>query len=249
MDLPARRTPITEPAANSKRVAYVASPARLAMVSIACTTVLFGCRDVNARAPGIPALPAAVVAQPPQLPSLPADVPVPLVPPILKSGVIIPEPCPPTASMEPKRYMIAWNDTPAIDGDFVIVVHPKQLFLRSTHNNPNPNYVYWVEHLSEGQYRELVTFLDPYRERRFRREWERWPGYTLFRLRNPHISPPRAADMTGESEAAWERKSAAAVNANLRRILKELNRGLSQDRRLRTDAAVNRYPNIGRIAE
>jgi hypothetical protein len=174
---------------------------------------------------------------------------VPLVPPILKSGLTIPEPCPPTISMEPKRYMIAWNDTPAIDGDFVLVVHPQQLFLRSSHNNPNPNYVYWVEQLSEGQYTQLVKFLDAYDERVFRRGWDPWPGYTLFRLRNPQISPQRGAAMTGESETAWELKSAAEVNSNLRRILRELNRGLSKDRSLRLDATINSYPNIVRIAE
>ena len=174
---------------------------------------------------------------------------VPLVPSVLKSGVTIPEPCPPTASTEPKRYMIAWSDGPAIDGDFVLVVHPRQLFLRSTHNNPNPNYLYWVEPLSEGQYTQLVTFLDAYREAAFRRELERWPGYTLFRLRTPRSSPQRAEKMTRENQAAWERRSAAAVNANLRRILRELNRGLAGDRRLRLDAAINSHPYIVRIAE
>jgi hypothetical protein len=54
--------------------------------------------------------------------------------------------------------MITWNDTPGIDGEFMLVVHSKQLFLRSGHNNPNPNYVYWVDQLSEGQYTKLVKF-------------------------------------------------------------------------------------------
>ena len=174
---------------------------------------------------------------------------VPLVPPILKSGVTIPEPCPPTASMEPQRYMIAWTDMSAIDGDFVLVVHPKQLFLRSSHNNPNPNYVYWVEQLSEGHYRRLVKFLDAYPARVFQRGSDRWPGYTLFRLRNPVLSPPRAEGLAGEREAVWELKSATAVNTNLRRILRELNRGLSRKRSFRLDAAINRSPNIVRIAE
>lgn len=48
---------------------------------------------------------------------------VPLVPSVLTSGLTIPEPCPHTASMQPKRYMVSWNDTPAVDGDFILVVH------------------------------------------------------------------------------------------------------------------------------
>jgi hypothetical protein len=175
---------------------------------------------------------------------------VPLVPPILKSGVTIPEPCPHTASMEPKRYMIAWNDTPAIDGDFMLVVHPKQLFLRSGHNNPNPNYVYWVEQLSEGQYVKLVKFLDAYKGQLFRRDrWSQWAGYTLFILRNPQISPQPPDRMTPAGEASWRSRSNAAINSNLRRILRELNRGLLQGQTFRLDAAINSYPNIVRIAE
>jgi hypothetical protein len=151
--------------------------------------------------------------------------------------------------MEPQRYMITWNDTPGIDGDFMLVVHPKQLFLRSGHNNPNPNYVYWVEQLSEGQYTQLVRFLDAYKGQLFRRDrWSRWPGYTLFLLRNPQISP-QPPDRMPDGWASWRSGSDAAVNANLRRILRELNRGLSQDRTLRLDAAINSYPNIVRIAE
>lgn len=174
---------------------------------------------------------------------------VPLVPAILKSGVTIPDPCPHTVSMEPKRYMIAWNE-PGIDGDFMLVVHPRQLFLRSGHNNPNPNYVYWVAPLSDAQYTRLVTFIDGYKGRLFRRNrWDRWAGYTLFTLENPRISPHFPERRTPDSEAAWQRDFDAAVNANLRRILRELNRALSQDEALRLDAAINRYPDIVRIAE
>jgi hypothetical protein len=175
---------------------------------------------------------------------------VPLVPPILKAGAVIPEPCPPTASPDPKRYMIAWNDTPGIDGDFMFVVHPTQLFLRSGHNNPNPNFVYWVEHLSASQYTNLVKFLDAYKGRQFRlNRWERWPGYTLYTLSRPRISPQPPDPLTADSELVWRAKSNAAVNSNLRRILRELNRGLSGDAKLRVDVAINSYPDIVRIED
>ena len=91
--------------------------------------------------------------------------------------------------------------------------------------------------------------LDAHSGRMFRRSPDRWPGYTTFRLEHPRISPEQAAVLTGYSGAAWERQSAAAVNANVRAILRELNRGLSPDRRLRVDAAINRYPHLVRIAE
>jgi len=175
---------------------------------------------------------------------------VPLVPEILKAGTTIPEPCPRTASTDPKRYMIEWNDTPGIDGDFMFVVHPTQIFLRSGHNNPNHNYVYWVERLSAGQYENLVKFLDAYRDREFRRNrWDVWPGYTLYELSRPRISPKRPEHLTPESESVWQAKSNAAVNSNLRRILRELNRGVSLQSKLRLDATINTYPDIVRIEE
>jgi hypothetical protein len=175
---------------------------------------------------------------------------VPVVPTILNSGVTIPEPCPHTASMDPKRYMIAWNDTPGTDGDFILVVHPTQLFLRSAHNNPNPNFVYWVEQITEGQYTRIAKFLDVYRGQLFRRNrWERWPGYTLFRLTNAQISPQFPERVTPDSEVSWKSKSNAAVNSNLRRILRELNRGLAPELALRLDTAINSYPNIVRIEQ
>ena len=130
----------------------------------------------------------------------------------------------------------------------MLVVHPKQLFLRSGHNNPNPNYVYWVEQLSEDLYVKLVKFLDAYKGQVFRRD--RWviAGYTLFVLRSPQISPQPRDRMTPAGESSWRLRSNAAVNSNLRRILRELNRGLVQDQTFRLDAAINSYPNIVRIA-
>ena len=60
----------------------------------------------------------------------------------------------------------------------MLVVHPKQLFLRSGHNNPNPNCLR-VEQLSERQSAGLVKFLDAYKGQVFRRNgWDQWPGYT-----------------------------------------------------------------------
>ena len=190
----------------------------------------------------------ASAAQPTAQHTIPVSVP--LVPRFLRAGTVISEPCPHTVSRDPKRYMIAWNDTPAIDGDFIFVVHPTQLFLRSGHNNPNPNYVYWVEQLSDTQYKMLVTVLDDYNGPSFRRNRsDRWPGYTLYTLVNPRISLQPPDPLTPEREAAWQANSHAAINANLRRILRELNRGLPQDAKLRVGAAINSYPDVVQIAE
>jgi len=71
----------------------------------------------------------------------------------------------------------------------------------------------------------------------------------LYELSRPRISPKRPEHLTPESESVWQAKSNAAVNSNLRRILRELNRGLSPQGKLRLDAAINTYPDIVRIEQ
>ena len=39
---------------------------------------------------------------------------------------------------------ISWSSA-YIDGIFSFVITPRQMYLRSHHNNPNPNYLYWLE--------------------------------------------------------------------------------------------------------
>ena len=93
-------------------------------------------------------------------------------------------------------------------------------------------------------------FTVEYKGQLFHRDrWSQWPGYALFMLRNPQISPQPPDRMTPDGEASWRSRSDAAVNSNLRRILRELNWGLSQDRTFRLDAAINSYPDIVRIAQ
>jgi hypothetical protein len=73
VDLQGRRSPITEPPANSKRGVYGTGAVLSAMVSIAVTTVLVGCRDATAPTPDVPPSPAAIAPRPPQLPPLPPE--------------------------------------------------------------------------------------------------------------------------------------------------------------------------------
>ena len=110
---------------------------------------------------------------------------LPILPQDMFSRKGVPDPCPHIGSGMPKRYMIFWNDFPAIDGGFVLVIHPKQVFLRSTHDNPNHDRVYWLSALSVSQYVALVVFLDQYRGKVFSDKgvWN-WGGYKVLQLEN-----------------------------------------------------------------
>jgi len=52
------------------------------------------------------------------------------------------------------RIEISWTSY-YIDGRYILVITPRQIYLRSNHDNPNPNYLYWLTSNTEGQY-ELI---------------------------------------------------------------------------------------------
>ena len=135
----------------------------------------------------------------------------------------IPEPCPRFGTAVPKRYMIFWNDRLAIDGDFILVIHPTQLFLRSSHDNPNPDLIYWFSSLSPAQYKAISLFLDRYAGAVFdsRDVWE-WPGYRVFHLNGARQSPGH----TDQEENEWQRKRRLTTAGNMNRIFGELNRAM-----------------------
>jgi hypothetical protein len=46
-----------------------------------------------------------------------------------------------------------------IDGEYELVITPKQIYLRSNHENPNPNYLYWLADLKKEQYEIIKSRL------------------------------------------------------------------------------------------
>jgi hypothetical protein len=160
-----------------------------------------------------------------QLPALSDDsiATLPILPEHMfaRKGVL--DPCPHIESSMPKRYMIFWNDFPAIDGGFVLVIHPKQVFLRSTHDNPNYDKIYWLSALSVLQYDALIVFLDQYNGKVFSdKEVWNWGGYKVLQLANANQSPYA----TGDDWDAWYSKVNRVIKENMSRILSELNHGL-----------------------
>jgi hypothetical protein len=52
-------------------------------------------------------------------------------------------------------YRIKWPDD-NIDGYYELVINIKQMYLRSGHDNPNPDNLYWIVSLTPFQYK-LIT--------------------------------------------------------------------------------------------
>jgi hypothetical protein len=57
-----------------------------------------------------------------------------------------------------KIYNICWP-SPYIDGDFQIEVNPRQIYLITGHNNPNPSFVYWVKNINIEVYSKIEKAL------------------------------------------------------------------------------------------
>jgi hypothetical protein len=160
--------------------------------------------------------------------SLPAvmkelEITLPILPDDLFSRDSVPDPCPDYESPKPNRYMIFWNDSPSIDGSFILVIHPKQIFLRSSHDNPNPNKIYWFSSISTEQYKEISHFLGKYNGKVFSNKgvWS-WGGYKVFELTEAKESPY----LTGDEKDSDYKKADLAIISNIFRIFAELNHGL-----------------------
>ncbi len=54
---------------------------------------------------------------------------------------------------------ISWSSI-YIDGRYILVITPRQIYLRSGHDNPNPNYLYWLTKISDTQFDLIRSFLE-----------------------------------------------------------------------------------------
>lgn len=160
---------------------------------------------------------------------------LPLIPSNAKWLRSIAQTCPLDPAVLPRRFMLYWGDGPGIDGDYIVVIHPTQLFLRTTHDNPNPSKLYSFMPLRTDQYELLVRFLDEYDGYVLSRDTWLWTGYTVYRLRGVQESPFHPDYATNEEMARWDEAVEDLGRSNLRRIMRELNRALPPDGKLPED--------------
>ena len=58
------------------------------------------------------------------------------------------------ASSQKKTFTLWWNSQ-CNDGYFNLNITPKQIYFSSSHDNPNPNYLYWVIDIDSIQFSEI----------------------------------------------------------------------------------------------
>jgi hypothetical protein len=54
---------------------------------------------------------------------------------------------------------ISWSSM-YVDGRYILVITPRQIYLRSSHDNPNPNFLYWVTASSNKQFELIKHYLE-----------------------------------------------------------------------------------------
>ncbi len=54
---------------------------------------------------------------------------------------------------------IFW-DSNYTDGRYIVVITQNQIFVKSSHENPNPNYLYWVLKIDNNQYLAIHKFMN-----------------------------------------------------------------------------------------
>jgi hypothetical protein len=74
-------------------------------------------------------------------------------------GIVIPFDLDTSEITEKTCISISWSSR-AIDGGYSLEINPKQIYLRSNHDNPNPNHLYWLDSISNEQYQIIKSYLN-----------------------------------------------------------------------------------------
>lgn len=114
---------------------------------------------------------------------------------------------------------ISWQST-YIDGAYELVFTPKQVYLRSVHNNPNPNYLYWITNINNAQYELIKSFLETYDKKVF-------DNYTSeYSLRHSYSYKKYIKEKYGKDD--WEDK----CFENLTKVVKIINKALKSQEKI-----------------
>ena len=89
-----------------------------------------------------------------------------------------------TSSSEKYGYEIWWPST-YNDGSLVFTITKRQIYLRSGHNNPNPNYLYWFVNITNEQYKIIESKINAdqtlFKQEPSENTWYRQLYYSKFK--------------------------------------------------------------------
>lgn len=136
----------------------------------------------------------------------------------------------------PRGYWFNWPFT-SVDGTLDLYVSRRQIYLQSGHNNPNPNFLYWVQNITPAQFQTidglLKGLLVPLP---FQAHAEANCGY----FRCLQFQPKESSTARFATETQWEAFRAteeADLAQRVRSLLQTLNYYLPTNGQLRLPAA------------
>ncbi len=104
-----------------------------------------------------------------------------------------------------------------IDGFYMLVITPRQIYLRSGHNNPNQSFLYWLSDFSEKQFSLIKDFLEEDSQKSIIKSKSRNVKYLSYDFKKAII------------EADISKKNPTTKNEryeNLKRIIKLINKSI-----------------------
>jgi len=133
----------------------------------------------------------------------------------------------------PEKYgfEIRWSSI-NIDGSYVLTVTKKQIYLCSTHNNPNPNHLYWFANITPRQYEIIADKINKekslFEPRTVDHTWYKWYSYyneLYYEKYKPERDMPQK--WTEKEQEKFERDGLVKRYENLHALISFLNNGLT----------------------
>lgn len=123
------------------------------------------------------------------------------------------------------RYVISWP-SPSIEGSLDLVISKRQMWLQSSHDNPNPNEIFWVTDIDEVQYTVVQYMLDKHQK-----DFEDFTSeFGFVRSLGWKKYQPESLGM---GEASSERDFKAKRYQNAKKLIDMINSGLSAGKQMR----------------
>lgn len=121
-------------------------------------------------------------------------------------------------------FKISW-DAPNIDGGFSLIVNKRQIVLLTSHNNPNPNHLYWFVNINKDIYLSIKKYFDKYKKG-FKEYNQKHTPYYFYRWLKFTPELPIPDEWTDENMKIHDEDSEKKLYANFSRLIELFNKPL-----------------------
>ena len=116
-----------------------------------------------------------------------------------------------------KVFEFYWHSS-CNDGSYKLTITPEQIYFSSGHDNPNPNYLFWVQGISDIQYRQIAKFLRAKAPKGFKDLSNPYPERYVFYDENYKEDITIPDDWTDEQQNEFHQKCDSAIRGQLIKI-------------------------------